>query len=176
MCSAKSSTVPGRCWFIGLGAAGIPRIAESGSILPSLVATPRHLPRAVRARPPSAKTYRFLYNQPVVTPLAKVTWHGDTLQRIRSFPAEARQDCGYQLERVQRGRDPRDWKPMPTVGQGVIEIRVHAGSEYRVLYMTRLADGVHVLHAFVKKTRKARQADIQLARKRYREITKGERM
>jgi phage-related protein len=80
---------------------------------------------------------------------------------------------GYQLGRVQQGLEPRDWKPMPAVGPGVVEIRVHAENEYRVLYLARRNDAVHVLHAFVKKTRKTPKADIELARRRYRELTQS---
>jgi phage-related protein len=101
--------------------------------------------------------------------LKRIVWHGDSLERIRSFPSDARQDAGYELERVQGDREPRDWKPMSAVGSGVVEIRVHAAGEYRVFYIMRLKDAIHVLHAFVKKTRKTRRADIELAAKRYRE-------
>ena len=102
--------------------------------------------------------------------LAKIVWHGDSLDEIRSFPEHARQDVGYELGRVQQGLTPRDWKPMSIVGPGAIEIRVHAGSEYRVVYVTRRDEIVHVLHAFAKKTQKTRNADIELARRRYREM------
>jgi phage-related protein len=103
-------------------------------------------------------------------PLAKIVWHGDSLDQIRSFPGAARQDMGYQLERVQQGMAPRDWKPMTSVGPGVAEIRVHVLSEYRVLYLSRRNNVVHVLHAFVKKTRQTRRADIRLARMRLGEV------
>ena len=45
-------------------------------------------------------------------PLKRIVWHGDSLERIRSFPSDARQDAWYELERVQGDREPRDWKPM----------------------------------------------------------------
>jgi phage-related protein len=54
---------------------------------------------------------------------------------------------------------------MPSVGAGVAEIRVHAGSEYRVIYVARCAEGIYVLHAFEKRTRKTRRADIEIARR-----------
>ena len=101
--------------------------------------------------------------------LKRIVWHGDSLERIRSFPSVARQDAGFELERVQRNLEPRDWKPMNAAGAGVVEIRVHAGGEYRVFYVAKFKDAVHVLHAFVKKTQKSRRADIELAAKRYRE-------
>jgi phage-related protein len=97
-----------------------------------------------------------------------VIWLGDSLQRLRSFPADARSDIGYQLQLVQTGDPPTDFRPMPQVGQGVMEIRVHAGSEYRVLYVARFAEAVYVLHSFVKKTQTTRKSDLNLASERYR--------
>jgi phage-related protein len=40
---------------------------------------------------------------------------------LRDFPVDARQDAGYQLDKVQRGLQPDDFKPMPTIGKGVGE-------------------------------------------------------
>lgn len=62
--------------------------------------------------------------------MKSITWCGDSLQRIREFPDEARQEAGHQLRRVQRGREPEDWKPMTTVGSGVQEIRIHKDGEF----------------------------------------------
>lgn len=89
---------------------------------------------------------------------------------LRGFPREARRDAGHQLGLVQHGLEPRDWKAMPSVGAGVYEIRVHGGTEYRVFYIAKFAEGVYVLHAFEKRTRRTRPADIDLARKRLRDL------
>lgn len=93
---------------------------------------------------------------------------GDSLQRLRDSPADVRSDAGYQLELVQSGDLPADFRPMPGVGPGTIEIRVRAGSEYRVFYVARFAECVYVLHSFVKRTRTTRQADLDIGRQRYR--------
>jgi phage-related protein len=53
---------------------------------------------------------------------------------------------------------PSDWKPMPSVGGGVREIRIHGDNEYRIIYLARLAEVVYVLHAFEKKMQKTLQA------------------
>ena len=95
---------------------------------------------------------------------------GSSLDDLRDFPAEARRQVGFELYAVQRGLDPPDWRPMPDVGSGVREIRIHVLGEWRVLYVARSADAVHVLHAFRKKTEKTRREDIELARHRYRQI------
>jgi phage-related protein len=44
---------------------------------------------------------------------------GTVLDELRKFPPEARREAGYQLDRVQRGLDPEDWKPMTSVGRAV---------------------------------------------------------
>lgn len=59
---------------------------------------------------------------------------------------------------------------MRGVGAGVVEIRVHAGGEYRVFYIAKFQDAIYVLHVFAKKTRKAPLLDVELGRKRYREL------
>ena len=63
-----------------------------------------------------------------------------------------------------------DWKPVSTVGPGVREIRVHSGLEHRVLYVAKFAESVYVLHAFEKRTRKAANRDVELARQRFRAL------
>jgi phage-related protein len=99
-----------------------------------------------------------------------IQWMGDSRDRLRRFPEAARREIGYQLSLVQAGRSPSDWKPMPLVGAGVVEIRVHAEGEYRVFYVAKFGDAVYVLHVFAKKTRKASSLDVELGRKRYREL------
>lgn len=99
---------------------------------------------------------------------------GDSLKRLRDFPEYARQDAGYQLDKVQRGEQPDDFKPMPSIGKGVEEIRIWDDSgTYRVIYTAKLADAVYVLHAFQKKTQATAKRDIDLAQIRYSELLKG---
>ncbi|WP_083335977.1 type II toxin-antitoxin system RelE/ParE family toxin [Mycobacteroides saopaulense] len=96
-------------------------------------------------------------------------WIGTSLEDLRDFPEAARQDAGYQLDRVQHGLDPHDWKPMPTVGKGCREIRVRTeDGAYRVFYVATLGDVVFVLHSFVKKSQKSSQQDINTGRARYK--------
>ena len=103
-----------------------------------------------------------------------VTFHGDSLDRLRGFPQDARRGAGYELDRVQQGHDPSDWKPMPTIGAGVREIRIRdAAGAYRMIYIAALADAVHVLHAFQKKSQKTMRRDLELAATRLRQIKRG---
>ncbi|EXI83353.1 MAG: Phage-related protein [Candidatus Accumulibacter appositus] len=99
---------------------------------------------------------------------------GDSLKCLRDFPEDARHDAGYQLDKVQRGEQADDFKPMPSIGRGVEEIRVWDDSgSYRVIYTARLADAVVVLHAFQKKTQATAKRDVELARRRFGELTRG---
>jgi len=100
----------------------------------------------------------------------RVAWLGDSLDRVREFAPDARRDAGYQLQRVQAGFDPANWKPMPAVGLGVREIRVSSGGAFRVIYVARFAEAVYVLHALQKKSRKTARKDIELARRRFGEL------
>ena len=105
-----------------------------------------------------------------------VRFLGDSLRCLRDFPVDARQDAGYQLDKVQRGLQSGDFKPMPTIGKGVEEIRIRDDSGiYRVIYTARFADAVFVLHAFEKKTQRTSQRDIEVAKDRFREMMRDRR-
>jgi phage-related protein len=67
---------------------------------------------------------------------------------------------------------PSDWKPVKTVGPGVNEIRIHTELEHRIFYVVRFPEAIYVLHAFEKRTRQTRQADIDLAKNRLAELTR----
>lgn len=103
--------------------------------------------------------------------LKPVEFLGNTIEALRAFPDSVRKDAGFQLDKVQRGEEPDDSKPMPGIGAGVKEIRIwdEAGT-FRVIYLARLADAVYVLHCFQKKTQETSHKDIKLARKRYKEL------
>ncbi len=65
-------------------------------------------------------------------------------------------------------------RPMPSVGTGVSELRIKCeDGNYRVFYYTASARGVLVFHAFVKKTQQTPQVEIDLAKKRLRELLDG---
>ena len=95
---------------------------------------------------------------------------GRSLNALRGFPAGAKRDAGYQLDRVQHGLEPTDWKPMPSIGSGVREIRIMHEGQYRVIYVAKFADTVYVLHAFQKKTQKTRKQDIDAAKQALKQL------
>ncbi len=95
---------------------------------------------------------------------------GSSLDDLRNFPEEGRKAAGFELFAVQRGLEPSDWKSMPSIGRGVKEIRIHILGEWRVVYVAKFEDAVYVLHSFQKKSRKTNQHDIEIVRKRYKQI------
>lgn len=97
-------------------------------------------------------------------------WLGSSRSDLRAFPEDARRVAGFQLRRIQQGLEPNDWKPMTTVGPGVQEIRIHTGLEHRVFYVAKFKEGVYVLHAFEKRTRKTPKRETDLARDRFRAL------
>ncbi len=98
-------------------------------------------------------------------------FRGSAQDDLRSFPIVARREAGYQLDQVQQGLEPDDWKPMPTIGSGVREIRIRdAAGAFRVVYVAKLSDAIYVLHCFQKKTEKTSKTDLDLAGKRYRDL------
>lgn len=103
--------------------------------------------------------------------MKQVSFLGDSLKRLRAFPDNAKHNAGYQLDKLQRGQQPDDFKPMPSIGKGVEELRIwDETGTYRVIYLARLADAVYVLHAFQKKTQATAPQDIDLAKKRYTDL------
>jgi phage-related protein len=73
---------------------------------------------------------------------------------------------------VQRGLEPLNWKPLTTIGTGVREIRIQVGRQYRLIYITRFGNKVHILHGFQKKSQKTSRSDIELAKKRLLQVAR----
>ena len=114
--------------------------------------------------------YPIGYNRTV----RPVRFLGDSLKCLRDFPQGARHDAGYQLDKVQRGHQPDDFKPMPVIGNGVEEIRVSSSSgAYRVIYLARQPEAVYVLHAFQKKTQVTPKKDLEIAKRRFMQLSGG---
>ncbi len=109
--------------------------------------------------------------------MKRIIWLGSSYDDLMDFPKSAKQTAGFNLDRVQRGEEASDWKPMTSIASGVKEIRIHVENEYRIIYTAQFKDIVYVLHSFVKKTQKTSQKDINLAKKRHKEavvLSRGE--
>ncbi len=61
---------------------------------------------------------------------------GRSLEELGDLPAVAKREAGYQLDRVQHGLEPTNWKPIPSIGSVVREIRIMHEGQYRVIYVS----------------------------------------
>ena len=102
-----------------------------------------------------------------------IIFHPKAREAIRRFPKEIRIDVGRGLFRLQIGEriGMPNSRPMREVAAGVSELRVKGeDGSYRVFYYTASSRGVLVFHAFVKKTQRTPPLEIELARKRLKEL------
>src|ERR1039457_4426722 len=96
-----------------------------------------------------------------------VRFLGDSLKCLRDLPESARHDAGYQLDKVQRGDQPDDFKPLPSIGKSVEEIRVlQSSGAYRVIYFARRADVVYVRQRTPEK-------ELEIAKSRFGQLVGG---
>lgn len=102
-----------------------------------------------------------------------IIFHPKARDVIRRFPKEIRNRLGRGLFRLQVGEQiamPNS-RPMPAVAVGVSELRVKAeDGTFRAFYYTASSRGVLVFHAFVKKTQRTPPLELDLARKRLKEL------
>lgn len=104
----------------------------------------------------------------------RVDFIGPSLDDLKKFPEELRQDIGYSLYQAQRGEKPASAKPLKGfIGAGVLEIVENCSSgTYRVVYTVRFEKVIYVLHCFPKKSRhgiKTPQQEIDLIKQRLKE-------
>jgi phage-related protein len=99
-------------------------------------------------------------------------WIADSLEAMRGFPAEVKDEVGIALFHAQLGGKHLKAKPLRHIGPGVLEVvSDHRGDTYRAVYTVRLAGRVYVLHAFQKKSKSGMatpKAEIDLVKQRLR--------
>ncbi len=105
--------------------------------------------------------------------MKRVIWHSKALAVISSFPEDARRDLGYLIYRLQMGEQltlPSS-RSMKQVGNGVKELRVkdEAGI-YRAFYLVKSSEGILIFHDFQKKTQKTPKHEIDIGKKRLKEL------
>lgn len=114
------------------------------------------------------------------TPKKPIAWIGSSLDDIkddRTFTVNAKKEAGHQLDRVQSGLDPDNWKPFEDVGPGTKEIRISLDDGwFRVMYVAKFEEAVYVLHCFKKKSNKTSKKDTALAAKRYKQVLQQRRV
>lgn len=97
-----------------------------------------------------------------------IHWVGSTLDDVRSLPDNIKRELGFELDLVQQGLQPRDFKPMQNLGVGIMEIRVRdISGAFRLVYVAKFRNAIYCLHAFQKKTQKTPQQDIAIIKARY---------
>lgn len=102
---------------------------------------------------------------------ATIAWEGDSREVLQSFPDGVRQNLGFQLWQLQQGERPADYRPLPSIGAGVFELRDQdERSWYRVVYLSRINDVIYVLHCFEKKSREMPRRDFETARRRFKAV------
>ena len=92
---------------------------------------------------------------PAEKPIKKETrWVLESLlEEVREWPSDVREEMGGQLNKVEYGGEPDDFKPMKTIGMGVNEIRVtdEGNNKYRLIYVAKFEEAIYVLHVITKK-------------------------
>jgi phage-related protein len=103
----------------------------------------------------------------VISPLPQCT------KEIAVFPEEVREDLADALVRLEEGHTlsmPLS-RPMPSIGKGVHELRFRdRAGIYRVIYVVVGAGIIYLVHAFVKKDKKTPMPNIDLAKKRLKDL------
>jgi phage-related protein len=103
--------------------------------------------------------------------LAAIVWEGDSLEVLGSFPEGVTQNFGFELWQLQQGERPRNYRPLPSIGPGVLELRDQDESRwYRVVYLSRTDDVIYVLHCFEKKSREMPGKDFQKSKQRLKAV------
>ncbi len=105
----------------------------------------------------------------------RLDFEGNSYEALVAFPDAARQLAGYELDVVQQGRQPDDWRPMSSIGPGVSEIRINVEGAFRVIYVAKFQETVYVLHCFEKKSQRTSRPDIELATARYKALVRKRR-
>jgi phage-related protein len=101
---------------------------------------------------------------------------GTSLYAIREMEEEAQDKIGTDLLRVQFGGQPMNYRAMVDVGAGVYEIKARTDDgAYRVFYVAKFEEAVYVLHAFQKKTQQTSKQDIELGKRRYKDLVEYRR-
>ena len=105
------------------------------------------------------------------SPVKYVEWEGDSREVVRTFPSQARLNLGADLRRLQQGKDPENWCPMPSIAPGVGELKDQDEKTwYRVIYYTKVKGMIYVLHAFEKTSRKTEKRNRRTAEQRLKAL------
>ncbi len=99
-----------------------------------------------------------------------IAFAGHSLESLRAFPSRGKREAGYELDKLQRGDDPKDWKAMPSLGSGVREIRFRMHGAWRLIYVANRDEAIYVPHAFQKKSQRTSTRDITVIKSALKEL------
>ena len=101
-------------------------------------------------------------------------WEGSSKKDFKGFPIPVQKDMGVALFIAQLGQTAGSAKPWKGLGSGVYElVEDYRGDTFRAVYAVQVADAVHVLRAFQKKSKSGiatPQPDIDLVEKRLKAV------
>jgi len=104
---------------------------------------------------------------------------GDSLDVLRELPEEVKNEVGFALERVQRGKTPENAKPLKGIAPGILEIvSDFRGDTFRAVYAVKFADAVYVLHVFQKKSKRGiatPRRELKLVKRRLAQVVEMEK-
>ena len=105
---------------------------------------------------------------------------GDSIEVLRKLPEEVKDEIGFALERVQRGKTPENAKPLKGIAPGVIEIISDIrGDTFRAVYTVKFPKAIYVLHVFQKKSKRGiatPKREIELVERRLRQVVELEKL
>ena len=100
-----------------------------------------------------------------------IEWRDTSLEDLKAFPIEAVRHFGYELGLIQNGLEPTDFKPMISLGSGVMELRKRLpDGAFRVVYVAKFEKAIYLLHSFQKKSQKTAPKDTAIIKSRYRAL------
>jgi phage-related protein len=105
------------------------------------------------------------------SPYARIAWESDSREVLQEFPESVRQNLGFQLWQLQQGERPSDYRPLPSIGAGVFELRDQdERAWYRVVCLSRIRGVIYVLNCFEKKSREMPRKEFEKARQRLKAV------
>jgi len=100
-------------------------------------------------------------------------FHPAAIAAIREFPESVRKELGKAILDLQEGGVlgmPLS-RPNAAVAKGISELRIRGRDGiYRVFYYAQAERGILIVHGFMKKTRATEQRELELGRKRLKEL------
>jgi len=137
------------------------------------VETLEYITAFIIIRPPYEVTLTTRPRSDTLGVMKRTAFHHSIQETIRSFPIGIKKALGKTILELQHGASigmPLS-KAMPSVAKGAHEIRLKdKDGIYRVFYFTKVKDKILIFHAFQKKTQKTPKKDIDLAKKRLKEM------